>query len=130
MKNCFHPLLLTSLCLLAGPVLAAADPTQPPAAWLNAANETTAMLDSGSPRLQSVLLPKNGKGVAVIGGETVRFGGLLGEAKLIGLSEREAVLKGPDGVIHLYLTPSVEKQMIVPAGLRKPIKTGHGKDSR
>jgi MSHA biogenesis protein MshK len=54
----------------------------------------------------------------------------LGEAKLIRLSEREAVLEGPDGVTHLYLTPNIEKQMIATPGSRKSHKTGQGKDSR
>ncbi|EKE17289.1 MAG: hypothetical protein ACD_10C00520G0001, partial [uncultured bacterium] len=84
----------------------------------------------GGRRLQSVLLPAQGKGVAVIGGKTVVLGGRLGEDKLIRITEREAVLAGPEGVTHLYLTPDVNKQMIVPADGRKRGKAGHGKDSR
>lgn len=128
MKTGVYSLLFAALCMIAGAAWAAADPTRPPAAWLGTVDAT--VIESGGQRLQSVLLPSQGKGVAVIGGKTVVLGGRLGEDRLIRLTEREAVLDGPEGVTHLYLTPDVNKQMIVPAGLRKPGKTGHGKDSR
>ena len=112
-----------------GQAFAAADPTQPPAAWGGGSTDVVAD-EAGGLRLQSVLIPQRGRSVAVIGGVTVPLGGHLGEAKLIRLSEREAVLEGPDGVTHLYLTPNIEKQMIATPGSRKSHKTGQGKDSR
>jgi len=64
----------------------------------------------------------------VIGGKTVALGDSIGGAKLVRLNEREAVLQGADGVTHLYLTPDVEKRMIVTPGSRKAGKPGPAKD--
>jgi MSHA biogenesis protein MshK len=102
-----------------------ADPTRPPAAWLTAADtgQADAVVDGGL-RLQSVLVKQSGKPVAVIGGKTVVLGERLGEATLVRLNEREAVLKGADGVTHLYLTPEVEKRMVVTPASGKTGKAG------
>jgi MSHA biogenesis protein MshK len=106
-----------------------ADPTRPPAAWLTPSDSAVpGQADAGAMRLQSVKMPQRGKPVAVIGGKTVVLGEQIGEARLIRLNEREAVLQGPDGVTHLYLTPEVEKQMIVKPQSRQTGKTGHMKD--
>ena len=86
-----------------------ADPTRPPAGIENAAQA----LESSGPVLQSVMIPKKGTPVAVIGGQTVALGAMYGENRLIRLSEREAVLEGPGGIERLQLTPGVEKTNIV-----------------
>lgn len=97
-----------------------ADPTRPPANWLAPAESAGQSADdTGGLRLQSVLLPQGGRPVAVIGGETVPLGSKVGNATLVRLTEREAVLRGEDGVTHLYLTPDAQKQMIVTPGPRK-----------
>lgn len=96
-----------------------ADPTRPPANWLNLMDGAAQPGDGAGLRLQSVLMRQSGKPVAVIGGKTVTLGGKIGEATLVRLNEREAVLQGADGVTHLYLTPDVEKQMIVMPKNRK-----------
>jgi MSHA biogenesis protein MshK len=101
-----------------------ADPTRPPAAWLAPVAEAQPGEDSGGLRLQSVLMRQGARPVAVIGGQTVALGGRVGEAKLIRLNEREAVLQGADGVTHLYLTPDVEKQMIEMPKSRKKGNSG------
>lgn len=118
-------LLLGALASL--PALAEGDPTRPPAGWLQGGPDSGAVADEGGLRLQSVLWPQRGKPVAIIGGTTVPLGGRLGEARLIRLSEHEAVLQGPEGLTRLYLTPDVKKQMIVlPAASAK--KSRQGKD--
>jgi MSHA biogenesis protein MshK len=101
-----------------------ADPTRPPANWLAPMDGATQSGDGGGMRLQSVLMRQGGKPVAVIGGKTVTLGGKVGEATLVRLREGEAVLQGADGVTHLYLTPDVQKQMIVTP---KPRKAGQVK---
>jgi MSHA biogenesis protein MshK len=128
----FHRALILCFGLMSvsGLSQALSDPTQPPAVWGVGSSDATAAEEGNSLRLQSVMLPQRGRGVAVIGGVTVALGGRLGEAKLIRLSEREAVLEGPDGVTHLYLTPNIEKQMIVTPSVRKTHNTVQGKDSR
>lgn len=120
---------LLLLAFAASAMAQVADPTRPPAAWLTPSDSGGAgQTNAGAMRLQSVKVPQRGKPVAVIGGKTVVLGELIGEARLIRLSEREAVLQGPDGVTHLYLTPEVEKQMIVTPQSRKTGKSGHVKD--
>ncbi len=85
------------------------DPTQPPAAFAAPTGAVASAPADGGLRLQSVLLPRSGKPVAVIGGQTVRLGETFGSARLVAVNEREVVLKGPDGVQRLFLTPGVEK---------------------
>lgn len=106
---------------LAGAVQAElADPTRPPGGAV-AQSEAGAV---GEFRLQSVVLPQNGRPVAVIGGQTVPLGGQVGDARLVRLSERMAVLEGPEGVTRLYLTPGVDIQAVKPASRRRPAGPG------
>lgn len=122
------PICLLLAGLLAAPAaFALDDPTRPPAAWANP-GEAAAPAGDGGPRLKSVLWPQRGQPLAIIDGQTVPLGGRVGEARLVRLSEREAVLSGPEGVTRLYLTPDVEKQMIATPGARGKGKTGAGKD--
>jgi MSHA biogenesis protein MshK len=105
------------------------DPTRPPAAWINAPEPGAAGADAATgSRLQSVLYRPGGRSVAIIGGKTVALGEQVGGARLVRVNEREAVLQGADGVTHLYLTPDVEKQMIVTPKSRKAGKAGPVKD--
>lgn len=93
-----------------------ADPTRPPAGFLESATPGEA---AGGRVLQSVIIPRQGKPLAVIDGQTVRLGQRVGDARLIKLNEREAVLDGPQGIERLLLTPGVEKTDIRPANVSK-----------
>lgn len=114
---------LALLAVTSAALAQSADPTRPPAAWLVPVDDVGKGGGdaSGALRLQSVKTPVGGRPVAVIGGKTVPLGGKVGDATLVRLNEREAVLQGADGVTHLYLTPDVEKQMIETP---KPRRTG------
>lgn len=104
---------LLALCVLALPLAARAqlaDPTRPPVGAREAGGEPGAPT---GPVLQSVLIPKNGRPLAVIDGQQVRLGERYGESRLVKLSEREAVLDGPNGSERLRLTPDVEKINVV-----------------
>lgn len=104
--------LMTALCF-AAPALAQnslADPTRPP---VGVGLSVEGAGEAVGPVLQSVMIPKKGKPKAWIGGQQVVLGGMYGESKLISLTEREAVLEGPAGTEHLYLTPGIEKTNIV-----------------
>ena len=92
------------------------DPTRPPAGIVGPDGSATA---SGSIGLTSVMLPKKGKAAAVIDGQVVELGGRVREARLVRVTETSAVLEGPDGIERLYLTPEVEKKMIVTKGAVK-----------
>lgn len=86
-----------------------ADPTRPPAGLVAEATSSEAVT---GPVLQSVLIPRKGRAMAVIGGQPVRLGEMYGESRLIKLTEWEAVLEGPSGVERLLLTPGIEKTNI------------------
>lgn len=111
---------MQALCLILLSASAAAepmaDPTQPPAAFAAPAAPGTggvaAAVADGGLRLQSVLLPKRGKPLAVIGGQTVLLGEKFGDARLIRVTEKEVVLNGPQGIQRLFLTPEVEKRTV------------------
>lgn len=83
------------------------DPTRPPAAV-----EAPQPGEAGSavPVLQSVILGKGRKPMAIISGQRVELKGRFGEARLTRLSETEAVLDGPQGRQVLKLTPQAEKR--------------------
>ena len=83
-----------------------ADPTRPPLGVTIAAEEQPQVATAV---LQSVLIPDKGKPSAIIGGQQVRLGERYGESRLTRLTEREAVLVGPDGTTRLPLTPGVSK---------------------
>ena len=122
-------IVLAILAFASSAFAQSADPTRPPANWLSPVEASGQLGDgaSGGLRLQSVLMPQGGKPVAVIGGKMVTLGGKVGGASLVRLNEHEAVLQGADGVTHLYLTPDVQKQMIVTPNARKAGKSGQVK---
>lgn len=83
------------------------DPTRPPGALAVTAGD--GMVSSG-PVLQSVKLSQ-GRKVAMISGEMVALGGRYGSARLVRLTESEAVLKDGAETTVLKLFPLVEKRM-------------------
>lgn len=102
--------------MLVGPVHAESslsalpDPTRPPAAFYEPANDAGEVT---GPVLQSVVIPVKGRPVAVISGQQVTLGGRYGESRLIRLSESEAVLQGPAGALRLPLTSGITKTPIM-----------------
>ena len=103
-------LMLCTLAVSARAQALLSDPTRPPAGI------SSPEADAGGvtgPVLQSVMIPKKGKPIAVIGGQQVKLGELYGDSRLIKLSEREAVLEGPGGIERLMLTPGIEKTNII-----------------
>jgi MSHA biogenesis protein MshK len=83
------------------------DPTRPPAA-VDAADSGAAV--GGALVLQSVILGKGRRPAAIISGQRVELNGMVGDARLIRLSETEAVLAGPAGRQVLKLTPEATKR--------------------
>ena len=104
-----------------------ADPFRPPAAIMDPSAAGAA--DSG-PVLQSVLIPKKGKPVAIIGGEAIRVGEMYRDSRLIRLTENEAVLEGPGGIERLPLTPGVSKTPITKSSTKKPATRGAQEGSK
>ena len=86
-----------------------ADPTRPPLTVSEpvAAGAVDAVTPSG---LQTIIVGRGRKPMAVINGIMVGLGDKIGEATLVKLSESEAVLVGPAGREVLQLLPDVAKK--------------------
>lgn len=122
------------LCLGTGMVSAAvaqglSDPTRPPA--VIAAQVPDGAAQSG---LQTVIRRAGAKPAAIISGQYVELGGMVGESRLVRIGEDRIELRGPAGTEIMFLTPAVEKKMPVSAeqprgrkGARVPTKDGAGK---
>ena len=103
------------------------DPTRPPVI-IEAAPATPEVVPlSGG--LQTIILRKGKKSMAVINGVTVAIGDKVGDATLVKLTESEAILQGPAGRDVMYLTPGVEKKGSLPlkpsSGAEKGDKRTH-----
>lgn len=85
------------------------DPTRPPASLL-AAPSAAASAPESVLQLQSVLLGKGRTPAAVISGEVVMLGARFRDARLVRVTERSAVLKGPQGEMTLALIPAATIQ--------------------
>ncbi|MDD5174830.1 MAG: hypothetical protein PHQ05_00215 [Sterolibacterium sp.] len=85
------------------------DPTRPPTTVVEPASTATTEGVPPPSGLQSIILGKGRKPMAVINGVAVELGDKIGDATLVKISESEVVLKGPAGKEILYLTPGVEK---------------------
>jgi len=82
------------------------DPTRPATATGGAVEEAPA-----GTQLQSVLISSRRR-LAVINGATVPLGGMVGEARLVKISETEVVLKKGEETEVLKLYPGIDKQPV------------------
>lgn len=113
-----------------GQVELSLDPTRPPASLSSPVSVTDSEAATG-PVLQSVMVPKKGKPLAVISGQQIMLGEHYGDSRLIKLTEREAVLEGPSGVERLMLTPGVEKtDLITKSPIAKRVRNGSKRSTR
>lgn len=88
------------------------DPTRPPASLgplPPAFGEEPDNTPAPMPVLQSIILSPSRK-AAIISGQTVVLGEKFGEARLVKLTESEAVLRTNDGLQVLKLFPDVDKK--------------------
>ncbi len=94
------------------------DPTKPPAS-LSAPGTLAVQEENVGTQLQSILI-SSGRKLAVINGSMVPLGGMVGEARLVAISETQVVLKNGDETEILKLFPGVDK---VPSK-RRPARAG------
>jgi len=117
------PALLLLLCSTVAQAQGATatinDPTRPPATFI-AAPTVTGTAEAGG-RLRSVKIPRGGRPTAVIDGQVVRLGEKVGEARLVRLTESEAVLESAAGRETLHLTPDVIKKPVL-TKIKRPRK--------
>lgn len=106
LRNLIFMMIASCVAVTAG-AQGLTDPTRPPGALAAVSGDGAV---SGGPVLQSVMLSPARK-VAVISGEIVVLGGRYGSARLVKLTETEAVLKEGAETKVLKLFPLVEKRM-------------------
>jgi MSHA biogenesis protein MshK len=100
------------------------DPTRPPPGFVgevpapgSGSSEATsiravaAIDDPAQAGLQSVLIPRRGKPVAIIGGKYVPLGERYGDYELVAVSESEVVLARGKARKVMKLTPGAEKKI-------------------
>jgi hypothetical protein len=86
------------------------DPTRPPAGLQTEGGASSAPAAAEALVLQSVLLNAGRKPAAVISGQIVQLGDLVGELRLASITEHAVQLRGSQGTTTLTLNPDVQKQ--------------------
>jgi len=92
---------------------ALSDPTRPP----NATPYGVPEEETGGRQLQSILF-SGGRKLAIIDGKTIPLGGMLGDAKIVRITETEVTLQTGKETEVLKLYPTIEKQPVKRAGAR------------
>ncbi|MCX7175572.1 MAG: hypothetical protein NT159_16925 [Proteobacteria bacterium] len=99
------------------------DPTRPPVTATEVVSPGAENVPPPS-GLQTVILGRGHKPMAVINGIMVELGDKIGDATLVKLTESEAVLQGPAGKEVLRLLPGVVKKT-ESSGLKKEDGKNH-----
>ena len=89
------------------------DPTRPPPEILGGAAQPSDAPAGGSPA-QVVVISKDRR-QATINGRTVDLGGRYGNSTVVGISDQQIVLRGPDSTEVIRLYSSVNRRMRQPA---------------
>lgn len=115
MSLCLRAVLVLLLAWMTFGVCAqTSDPTRPPAMVMTPEpGGAPAVQESG---LQTVILRSGGKSSAVINGQLVAVGQMMGDRRVVRITENEVVLKGPAGQEVLKAISSAEKRPTVKAG--------------
>lgn len=83
------------------------DPTRPPGSELaTEAGGVAVPVESG---VQTIIMRRDGKSVAVVNGRHVGVGDMLGEKRVLKISESEVVVMGESGREVLKATPTIGK---------------------
>lgn len=99
------------------------DPTRPPDALLapGPAGGAPVSVDSG---VQTVILRPGGKSAAVINGQYIVVGEMVGDKRVIKITESEVVLKGESGREIIKVMPAIEKISANKKPVGKRVETG------
>ena len=87
------------------------DPTRPPAGTYSTDSGDSA---AAAPVLQSVMITPTAR-TAIIGGETVKLGGMYGDARVVKITESGVVLRSATGTETLRMYPEVTMKPVEPA---------------
>lgn len=91
------------------------DPTRPPSAL---SGSPAAQEEAVGTQLQSILL-SSGRKVAVINGTMVPLGGMVGEARVVKITETEVVLKKGEETEVLKMYPGIDKRPVKRTAARR-----------
>src|SRR4051794_16656159 len=83
------------------------DPTRPPLGIYESETSDAAK----GPVLQSIMITATERS-AIIGGERVKLGGKYGDARVIGITENEVVLRSPSGTETLRMYPDIDMKRV------------------
>lgn len=84
------------------------DPTRPPDAFLTPGGGGLAVAQESG--VQTIILrPRGRKSAAVINGQYVEVGGLVGDKRVVKITESEVVLNGESGREVIKVMPAIEK---------------------
>lgn len=99
------------------------DPTRPPDALLapGPAGGPPVSVDSG---VQTVILRPGGKSAAVVNGQYIVVGEMVGDKRVIKITESEVVLKGESGREIIKVMPAIEKISANKKPVGKRVETG------
>lgn len=109
---------LFALCSASVSAQALTDPTQPPAGW--GPGESPNGAPPAPARLQMIVHSPGAKPWALFDGRRVDIGDQVDGARLVHLTETEALFKGPDGTRRLSLAPGVSRQSTIPSNTPLP----------
>jgi hypothetical protein len=118
MRKILRTLMLSGLIGAQAAVAQVPDPTRP-AVVVNPAEVTAGAAAPVESGVQTVILRRGGKSAAVINGQYVEVGGMLGEMRVLKISESEVILRGENGREVIKVTPEVQK---VPAKKQPSIR--------
>ena len=97
------------------------DPTRPPAGIY--LPDTASGTVTAGPVLQSVMITPTERS-AIIGGERIKLGDKYGEARVVGITENEVVLRSASGSETLSMYPGISMKRVerTPPAALKPVK--------
>ena len=99
-----------------------ADPTRPPAAFIQATSSSTPVVPAAGPVLQSVMISPQ-RSVATINGQRVMVGDKVGDATVARIGETEVVLRSGKALQTLKLFPTIDRRAGEGKILLKPAVT-------
>lgn len=114
-KGALYCIIATVVAMGGAQAQALTDPTRPPSAL---PGSPAAPEETRGAQLQSILL-SSGRKVAVINGAMVPLGGMVGEARVVRITETQVVLKkgGETEVLKMY--PGIDKRPVKRAAARR-----------
>lgn len=118
-RAAFLALALAGLVALPAIAQSVVDPTRPAGGAPVPSGQSLAA--PAGPHLQSVLVSPQRR-VAIINGETVTVGDMVGEARVVRILESEVVLRAGDEVRIVKMYPDIAKTLPAPAGVGRAIK--------